>query len=75
MRFRTGVLIGAAVGYVMGAKAGRERYEQIKKFAGELRKHPAVAQLSNQAQAVTDASRKAVAAGLDQSADALRKLG
>ncbi|HEY7704232.1 MAG TPA: YtxH domain-containing protein [Acidimicrobiia bacterium] len=75
MRFRTGVLLGAAVGYVMGARAGRERYEQIKRFAGELRKHPAVAQLSSQVQGVSDASRKAVAAGLDQSAEALRKLG
>ena len=75
MRFRTGVLIGAAVGYVMGAKADRERYEQIKRLAGELRKHPAVAQLSSQVQGVSDAGRKAVAAGLDQSAEALRKLG
>lgn len=75
MRFRTGVMIGAAVGYVMGAKAGRERYEQIKRLAGALRKHPAVAQLSSQVQGVTDVGRKAVAAGLDEGAEALRKLG
>jgi gas vesicle protein len=29
MGFKTGLLIGAAAGYVLGAKAGRERYEQI----------------------------------------------
>jgi len=28
------MLIGAAVGYVLGAKAGRERYEQIKNWLG-----------------------------------------
>lgn len=30
MRFRAGVIVGFAVGYVLGAKAGRERYEQIR---------------------------------------------
>jgi hypothetical protein len=29
MRFRLGLLIGFAVGYVLGAKAGKERYDQI----------------------------------------------
>jgi len=29
MGFKTGLLIGAAAGYVLGTKAGRERYEQI----------------------------------------------
>jgi hypothetical protein len=29
MRFRLGLLFGLLVGYVLGAKAGRERYEQI----------------------------------------------
>lgn len=32
MGFKTGLIIGAAAGYVLGAKAGRERYEQIKKW-------------------------------------------
>ncbi|MEO3783229.1 YtxH domain-containing protein [Actinocorallia sp. B10E7] len=35
-------LTGAAVGYVMGSRAGRERYEQIKKTAQELWAHPSV---------------------------------
>jgi hypothetical protein len=38
MKIRTTFLAGAAVGYVLGAKAGRERYEQIRagwaKFSG-----------------------------------------
>ena len=32
MRFRTGAVVGFAVGYYFGAKAGRERYEQLKKM-------------------------------------------
>jgi len=31
MRFRLGLLLGFALGYILGAKAGRERYEQIVK--------------------------------------------
>jgi hypothetical protein len=32
MRFRTGVIVGFAVGYYLGAKAGRERYEQLRRI-------------------------------------------
>jgi hypothetical protein len=31
MRFRLGVVTGFAAGYYLGAKAGRERYEQINR--------------------------------------------
>ncbi len=29
MGFKTGAVVGFAVGYYLGSKAGRERYEQI----------------------------------------------
>ena len=29
-------LLGAAIGYVLGARAGRERYESIVKFARQV---------------------------------------
>jgi hypothetical protein len=32
-RMRWGILIGLAIGYVLGTRAGRERYEQIKRAA------------------------------------------
>lgn len=40
MKGKLAVLAGAAVGYVFGTRAGRERYEQIKAKAGDLWKNP-----------------------------------
>ncbi|GAA3241929.1 YtxH domain-containing protein [Actinocorallia longicatena] len=39
---RAAFIIGAGFGYVLGAKAGRERYEQIRKAGREIATHPAV---------------------------------
>lgn len=36
MRFRLGLITGFAAGYYLGAKAGRERYEQLREWAGKL---------------------------------------
>jgi len=35
-------LLGAAIGYVLGAKAGRARYEQIVRTYRKVIDHPAV---------------------------------
>jgi hypothetical protein len=36
------LVVGAGVGYVLGARAGRERYEDIKRSVGNLMKNPRV---------------------------------
>jgi hypothetical protein len=36
-RMKTGLIIGFAAGYYLGAKAGRERYEQIRGWIDDLR--------------------------------------
>ena len=72
MKFRTGLVVGFAAGYVMGSRAGRERYDQIKPIAGEARTHPAVAQLVDQFTGVTDLARSGVASGLNAGAEGLR---
>jgi len=74
MRFRSGLVVGATVGYVLGTRAGRQRYEQIKHWAGEARKHPAVAQLANQTVGVVDAGRYVAATGLTSVARGLRTI-
>ncbi|GAB2726487.1 hypothetical protein [Kitasatospora kifunensis] len=35
-------VVGAATGYVLGARAGRQRYEQIAAAAQKVAQHPAV---------------------------------
>jgi hypothetical protein len=37
MRFRGGLIIGFAIGYYLGSKAGRERYEQIRRWLEDAR--------------------------------------
>jgi hypothetical protein len=37
-------LTGAAVGYVLGTRAGRDKYEQIVQGAKDLSEHPTVVQ-------------------------------
>ncbi|MGH8868983.1 MAG: YtxH domain-containing protein [Actinomycetes bacterium] len=42
MMHRAAFLAGAAVGYVVGTRAGRERYESIKRAAGRVMGSPQV---------------------------------
>ena len=41
MRFRVGVLIGFGAGYYLGAKAGRERYEQMNRTIRKVKRSDA----------------------------------
>ena len=42
MRYRLTFATGLALGYVLGTRAGRERYEQLKKSARQVAQNPAV---------------------------------
>ena len=42
MAFKTGLAIGLGVGYVLGAKAGRDRYEQIVETFHDVSGRPEV---------------------------------
>jgi hypothetical protein len=49
-----GLAVGGAAGYVLGAKAGRERYEEIAASARRLRQRPEVKRVTEQAVAKLD---------------------
>jgi hypothetical protein len=42
MRYRVTFVAGFAVGFIAGARAGRERYEQIKQVSRKVAENPAV---------------------------------
>ncbi|MFD5077797.1 YtxH domain-containing protein [Streptomyces sp. NPDC058371] len=42
MRYRLTFVAGLALGYVLGTRAGRERYEQLRKTARQVAQNPAV---------------------------------
>jgi hypothetical protein len=62
MRGRLGVFVGFGAGYVLGAKAGRERYEQLRRLYENI-------QASSAFRQATNAARDAVGTGLDQARD------
>lgn len=62
MRGRLGVLIGFGAGYVLGAKAGRERYEQLQRLYENVVSSPGFQQATGKA-------KEAVGSGLEQAKD------
>jgi hypothetical protein len=48
MKFKSGLLVGLGAGYVLGAKAGRERYQQIVEAARAFMENPGVQRLSDE---------------------------
>jgi hypothetical protein len=50
-KYRISFLAGLATGFVIGARAGRERYDQLVKAAKTVAEHPAVQQAAGTVQA------------------------
>jgi hypothetical protein len=71
MRFyRVTFVGGLAIGYVLGAQAGRERYEQLKRLARKATESPAVQQTAGALQAQASATAKTAK---DKAATGMRK--
>jgi len=60
-KYRISFLAGLVTGFVVGARAGRERYDQLVKAAKTVAEHPAVQQAAGTVQA--QAAGLATAAG------------
>lgn len=64
------LLIGAAIGYVLGARAGRQRYDQIVSSVSRLWNDPQVKTRVDQAQtAAVDTAKSAAASAKDAAAN------
>ena len=77
------ILAAGGVGYVLGARAGRERYEQIKHLCGRVWNHPAVveqrhkttAQIRQRGPEVAAAAGQAAVKGMGQAAKSAATAG
>ena len=58
MRLRLGFITGFALGYYLGAMAGRERYEQINKLLRQAQGSDALEGAAGKARAVVDLGRE-----------------
>ena len=54
MRFRLGYVTGFATGYYLGAKAGRQRYEQLNQALNKFRRSPTVEAAADKAKAAVE---------------------
>jgi hypothetical protein len=57
MKFKSGFLVGLGAGYVLGAKAGEERYQQIVDAARSLRENPGVQRLTGEVNQTVSAGK------------------
>jgi hypothetical protein len=61
MRFKSGFLVGLGAGYVLGTKAGQERYQQIVEATSKLRENPGVQRLTGEVNKTVNVSKDRVA--------------
>jgi len=77
MRFRTGLLTGLGVGYVLGARAGRERYEQLMAAFERISSDERLSSVADLAARVTETPRtralELVGSGLRSAGSAIRE--
>lgn len=77
MSIKSGFVIGFGVGYVLGAKAGRERYEDIRRWWHQLMGSPTVQKAAMRTKAAAaDASRRGlqvVQTGVEKAGSAVKE--
>lgn len=79
MRYKLTFVVGLAVGYVLGTRAGRERYEQLRRSARRVADNPSIQEtagvLQAQASGLTDRARRKVGDKLGDKVPRLKVRG
>ena len=73
MKFRTGLVLGLGVGFVLGAKAGRERYDQMKSALDSVRGNETVKRATAVADRSTVKVRRAAGSGLVTASEKIKE--
>lgn len=76
MKFRFGLFVGIAIGYVLGSRAGYERYQQIQKGWRSVRRSEPAQRLTSEVRDLADRTssklEQKASRGMDQISDQLR---
>jgi hypothetical protein len=72
MKFRLGLIIGLAIGFLAGARAGRERYDQLVAAFNKTRSNEQVREATVIAERSTRKPRAAAGRGMVSVADTVR---
>jgi hypothetical protein len=77
MRFRAGLLLGFGAGYILGARAGRERYEQIQQAWDRFSGSPTVQKTAERTKEAAEEQAKrslhAVQQGVEKAGSAVKE--
>ena len=77
MRGRLGLFIGFGAGYVLGSKAGRERYEQLRRLYDNVQTSPQFQRASGKAKDAVETglgqARELASEGAEKVGDAVRE--
>ena len=72
MRGKLGIAIGLAAGYVLGTRAGRERYQQLTASAKRLADDPSMKRLQEELNGLFGSTRQRV---VDSTSTTVQRVG
>jgi hypothetical protein len=76
MAFKSGLVVGFAAGYVLGARAGRERYEEIRAWWNRFTGSPTVHHMAERGKVLAGETGRrglhAVQRGVERAATSVR---
>jgi hypothetical protein len=73
MKFRTGLALGLGVGFILGARAGRERYDQLTSALNSVRSNETVQRAHTAADRSTAKIRRSAGGGLVTASEKIKE--